>query len=386
MACALGDNLTESMAHMDRRESGLKPLAELLRKDSEFGGLMAGWIPNRRLLLGRRYGAASNAAVQVSRRACEGAGWTDAVRRHAWLFVGSSRGNTGELVGAWPERRPISRFRASNLMHSEIAAAVSIELGIRGPWQVFSNGCASGLDALGFAAMALKAGVTPRALVVAVDLPLIPELLAAFRATGVLSTNNVNDPYSADTTGFLPGEAAVAVTLERSSESDGWCAVENYSATSDAFDAVQIPEDGAGIAECLSQAVASCAPESIAAVCPHATGTLNHARSELSALHSIFKASLSPACLLVKPYTGHTLGASGLLDVALLAASLKAGRLMPNLSGLTGANGPFRMPANHTLIPRGGRVVKLSVGMGGHNAAVVLSTSHDSASFASSRK
>jgi hypothetical protein len=39
------------------------------------------------------------------------------------------------------------KLRASNSIHSEIAAAVSIELGVRGPWQLLSNGCSSGLDA-----------------------------------------------------------------------------------------------------------------------------------------------------------------------------------------------------------------------------------------------
>ena len=44
-------------------------------------------------------------------------------------------------------------------MHSEMAAAISIELGIRGPYNVLSNGCSSGLDALGFGYMAVSSGL-----------------------------------------------------------------------------------------------------------------------------------------------------------------------------------------------------------------------------------
>ncbi len=314
---------------------------------------------------GRRYGAASNLAVHVARRAVEKAGWEGNSLRNTWIFAASSRGNVAELLGANGWRRPVRRFSASNTMHSEIAAAVSIELGIRGPWQMVSNGCSSGLDALGLAWMAVASGAAPRALVVAVDLPLLPELLRDFRETHLLSSSDLNDPYSTSSDGFLPGEGAAALTLERGQK--GSVELEKYAANSDAYDSLVIPENGAPLAELIRTI---CQEKSIQMVCPHATGTKNQALAEPRALRSAFSSKVPPI-LLLKPFTGHTLGASGLLDVGLLAAAIHAGKLPANLPGLTCPDSLNLVTVPQSMT-RGERVLKISSGMGGHNAAVIL--------------
>jgi 3-oxoacyl-[acyl-carrier-protein] synthase II len=345
-ACALGDTLEVSLATWQAGRSGLT-LAE---------GLLAGRIADRSVLKGRRYAAASNLAVQVARRAVAQASWTPEQTRDCWLFAASSRGNAGELLGSHPWRRPSRRFSASNTLHSEIAAAISIELGIRGPWQMISNGCSAGLDALGFAWMAMKAGLTPRVLVVAVDLPLYPELLRDFRDTRLLSTSEINDPFSPATSGFHPGEACTALTLEADGSGP---AVVQYAANSDAYDSLVIPEDGAPLAALLSQF------EKPDLICPHATGTPNHAVAEVNALRTAWPQV--PPLLLLKPFTGHTLGASGLLDIALLSGGLRQGPLPPNLPSLTCPDGlTLRIP------PQPQSLLKIASGMGGHNSAILL--------------
>jgi 3-oxoacyl-[acyl-carrier-protein] synthase II len=317
-------------------------------------GRLVGRIADQSLMKGRRYGAASNLAVHVARQAVAKAGWNQTQTREAWLFAASSRGNAAELLGQNSVRRPVKRFSASNTIHSEIAAAVSIELGIRGPWQMLSSGCSSGLDALGMAWMALRAGLTQRALVLAVDLPLLPELIAAFQDTHLLSTNGVNDPLSPLTTGLHLGEAGVAVTLEMSDT--GLAEMTRYAANSDAYDSLMIPEDGAPLAELLGTFSRP------ALICPHATGTLNHAKAEMQALRTAF--AEVPPLLLLKPLTGHTLGACGLLDIALMASALPT--LPGNTLGLTGVS------AEPVRLKPGDEILKIASGMGGHNAAVTL--------------
>lgn len=346
----------------------------------EFATLPAGLVPSRDLLRGRRYGAASNAAVQVARIAAGRAGWTQEEITTAWLYAASSRGNVAETTGSNAWRRPIRRFSASNSMHSEIAAAVSIELGIRGPWQMVSNGCSSGLDALGLAWMAVGSGLAPRAIVVAVDLPLVPQLLRDFRDTGLLSTNGVIDPFALGrktacepaTSGFLPAEAAVAVTLERDlAGRPKLCRIEHYHANSDAYDALMIPENGGGIEDCVRGALNAGDLSQVVALCPHATGTLNHARVEPAALLRALGGKTVPL-LPLKPQTGHALGASGLLDVALLAACMGEGWLPAVLPGLTPPECGLPLNEAPLKVVSGDRVLKLASGMGGHNAAVSL--------------
>lgn len=375
-ACALGLKIEDCLAALRERRGALLPLGGRMPGLGEFATLPAGPLPSRELLKGRRYGAASNAAVQVARQAVRRAGWTPKAVSESWLFAASSRGNVEEILGSNAWRRPVRRFSASNTMHSEIAAAVSIELGIRGPWQMCSNGCSSGLDALGMAWMAVASGLAPRAIVVAVDLPLVPELLRDFRDTGLLSTNGINDPFAiagvGATSGFLPGEAAVALTLER--DVDGrakLCRFEHYAANSDAYDALMIPADGGGIEDCVRAVLLAGDRGKVVALCPHATGTLNHARVEPPALLRALAGNAVPL-LPLKPQTGHTLGASGLLDVALLAACMAEGWLPAVLPGLTPPECGLRLNEAPMQVVSGERVIKLASGMGGHNAAVSL--------------
>ncbi len=375
--CALGLKVEDCLLAMRERRGGLVPLSGRLPGLDEFAALPVGLLPSRELVKGRRYGATSNAAVKVAREAVRRAGWTPQALSESWLFAASSRGNAGEVVKANAWRRPVRKFSASNTMHSEIAAAVSIELGIRGPWQMVSNGCSSGLDALGMAWMAVGSGLAPRALVVAADLPLVADLLRDFRDTGLLSHNGLNDSFATDgprsTGGFFPGEAVVAVTVERGEVGGGprLCRLEHYSANSDAYDALMIPEDGGGIEACVRSVLNAGDRSKVIALCPHATGTLNHARVEPPALLRALEGRNVPL-LPLKPQTGHTLGASGLLEVALLAACMAEGWLPAVLPGLTPP--ACGLPLNEALLPvrSGDRVLKLSSGMGGHNAAVSL--------------
>lgn len=378
--CGIGLKIEECLQALRMRQGCLGEcgLSQTEMTAGLLSGLPVGTIPSRTLGRGRRYGAASNLAVAVARDAVQRAGWTPQMVRECWLYGASSRGNAGEMMrrNAW--RRPLRRFSASNSMHSEIAAAVSIELGIRGPWQMCSNGCSSGLDALGMAWMAVGSGLVPRALVVAVDLPLVEELLTDFRDTGLLSSNGINDPFLTSgphaTSGFLPGEAAVALTIERASPGlVPLCRLEHYAANSDAYDSLMIPEDGGGIADCVRQALESGAVDLVRALCPHATGTLNHARVEPPALMRAL-AGVDVPLIPLKPHTGHTLGASGLLDVALLAACMHEGWLPPVLPGLSAPECGLRLLEDALVVKPGDRVIKLATGMGGHNAAASLVT------------
>lgn len=374
-ACGLGVTLRDCLTRLQALESGLQPLGQRLPGLEEFATLPAGLLPSRDPLKGRRHGAAANAAVCVAQAVVAQAGWGPRVTREAWLFAGSSRGNVLESNGSTSWRRPLRRFSASNTMHSELAAAVSIALGMHGPWQMLANGCSSGLDALGMAFLAVGTGLAPRALVVATDLPFAPQLLRDFRDTGLLSTNGVNNPFLLDgkspTSGFLPGEAAVAVTIERDDAPTKLCRIEHYNANSDAYDSLMIPEDGGGITDCVRAALKAGDPRRVIALCPHATGTPNHARVEPPAIKRALEIQDVPL-LPLKPQTGHTLGASGLLDVALLAACMSDGWLPAVLPGLTPPACGLRLIEEPLGVKSGDRVIKLASGMGGHNAAVSL--------------
>ena len=362
VVCALGGDLGSCMEVVRARQTALRPLREYPGGDFGRGDLLAGWIRDRGVFRGRRYGEASNVAVHVARLAVEQAGLGAEELSRAALWVGSSRGNLGELAGGARGRRPPGVFRASNQLHSEIAAAVSVELGVRGPWHVLSNGCASGLDALGFAADNLRMSNRRIALVVAVDLPLVEVLLDAFEETGALGHGDGNDPYSATARGFLPGEGAAALVLDTEA-ADALCSVGRYGVGTDAFDSVAVPEDGGGLGPALEEVAGA---DRVVAVVPHANGTRAGGASEQAALRGLGWEPLGG--VLLKPYLGHALGASGLVEAALLSGFLREGQLPPNLAGLTGGV----LDLKRETVEPGEAVLKISTAMGGHHAVVAF--------------
>ncbi len=374
-ASALGATVDAQLTALAAGVCGLRPLGEL---DGAMGDsladLRAGWLPEREAWLrGRRYGAASNAVVRAAREAVKEAGWGAAELADTWLFAGSSRANTGELLGTWPERRPIAKFRASNTLHSEVAAAVSIELGVRGPWQMLANGCSAGLDAAGMAWMALRGGLAKRALVVSVELPLCEALLRGFADTGLLAgPGAVNDPFHPEAAGFCPAEAVTALALEAGEGLPGaellW-----YGANSDAYDSIALPPEGVMLGRLLERVVVEvegCGAR-VAAVCPHANGTSSNRVMEQSALSKAF-AETPMRWFLPKPATGHTLGASGALELALLAAALREHRLPASPPGLSAPVGGSPVRATPVTMAGDEAVLKVAIGMGGHNAVMAL--------------
>ncbi len=363
----LGTTPAEHAAGMEAGKTGLRPLSELL-PDGNYGNLQAGWIEDRSLLISRKWAPASALSLHCALEAIEDAGLSPSDLKHAAIIAGSSRGNA--YLTNWPGRRPFKLMAASNSMHGEIASAVSIELGITGPWQTIASGCAASLDALGYAKMLLDAGIVKFAIVLGIELPLVPEIIEHYHNTGVLTTNGINDPYHPETSGFSPGEAGCALVL--SSEEVSNCPkVTGYWCNSDADSPIGMPSDGRGLRQCLKQAVRALTDEAITAVCPHASGTLLHAQAEQAALVDALQPSEPISLHPLKPFTGHSVGASGALDTAILAHYLRKNQLPPNLPNLTAPPAPFTLPEKPVEF-KDSTLLKIAVGMGGHNSVISM--------------
>jgi len=352
--------------------TGLKPLRDLLGSDCKGGDILAGWIAPRELLISRKWAPASTLAVHCAKEAVKDAGLSGNDLKHAAVIAGSSRGNA--YLTDWKGRRPFKLMAASNSMHGEIASAVSIELGITGPWQTIASGCAASLDALGYAYMLLRTGVVKHAIVLGIELPLVPEIIQHYLNTGVLTTNGINDPYHPDTSGFFPAEAGTALVLSAEDVPDTpkmlgyWC-------NSDADSPIGMPDDGHGLRDCIKMATNALTDQledsPITAICPHASGTALHAKAEQTALLEALQPESHISLHPLKPFTGHTVGASGALDTAILAHYLRKKKLPHNLPAMSSPDAPFCVPAE-SLPFENSTLLKIAVGMGGHNSVIAM--------------
>lgn len=358
---ALGADVSSHHQSVMRQGVPFRRIGELLGNDSPHASRPAAWIEDRSMLTHRKWSPVTMAALNVARQAVADAGWSSDQLRDAALVVATSRGNAAGWLGPWPGRRPFKLMAASNTIHSEPASAITIELGITGPNHVLASGCAAGLDAVGIAMMLVGSGAAPRALAVAVDLPLVPMLLDSYVLSGILASDFHVDPYRPGTSGFIPAEGAAAMTIESSHGAHP--RLIHYGCNSDACDPVGIPKDGGRTPELFKPLA-----HRPAAVCPHATGTAVQAAADPAALTGVYPDG-GPSLHLLKPYLGHTIGASGLLESVVLASFLRVHQLPPNRPGLYAPPG-FALPDRS--IEARGAVAKLSHGMGGHNALLMM--------------
>jgi len=346
----------------------MRPLAGLLGGGSPHAGRYAAWIDDRALLCHRMWSPASMAALAAAREAVADARWDPATLGDAALVLATSRGAAAGWLEPWPGRRPFRTFAVSNSIHCEPATAMTIELGIRGPNHVVSSGCAAGLDAIGIAMMLLATGQAEKALVVAVDLPLVSPLLDAYAASGLLSNRDYCDPFGPDPDGLILGEAAAAIAIDASAdEPSGPAALICHSTNSDAANPLATPPAGGRVLELMERAAAKHGMPTV--ICPHATGTRAQSVAETSLMKRVFSGWNPHVCLL-KPWLGHTLGASGLIETVILAAFLRSGRLPPPPPGVAMPWGSSGL--RKTARPGGETVCKLAHSIGGHNSLLYL--------------
>ncbi len=305
------------------------------------------------------------AATLAAREAAEDAGWSADELRDAAIVLGTSRGNAAGWLSPWPGRRPFRTMAVSNTIHNEPATAVSIQLGIHGPSHVLASGCSAGLDALGVAMMLLETGRAQRALVVAVDLPLVPALLDSYAASGLLSKQSRLDPYGASRDGFIPAEAAAAIAIEQNNRPG--IRLICHLGNCDAANPLAIPQDGGHTPALIEAAARKHGFPDV--ILPHATGTEAQARAENAIFQRAFPAQIPDVCLL-KPWIGHTLGVSGLVETTILAAFLREGRLPPSLPCLSAIHGMQFAAGSATRRPL--TICKLAHSLGGHNSLLYL--------------
>jgi 3-oxoacyl-[acyl-carrier-protein] synthase II len=172
------------------------------------------------------------------------------------------------------------------------------------------------------------------------------------------------NPYHPASSGFIPAEGAAAMAIEYNEGC--FPRLAHYACNADACDPVGIPADGGRTPELIEKAIRLHGSPS--AICPHATGTAVQALADPATLTRCFPDS-RPSLHLLKPFTGHTIGASGLLESVILARFARDRQLPPNLAGRHAPAG-FELPDE--LLENCGSIYKLSHGMGGHNALLVL--------------
>lgn len=139
------------------------------------------------------------------------------------VYVGTSVGTIGDTLAMrdrWRETGEVPPHAAFHTFPHAAACILSSFFNIRGPVHTVTQGCNSGLDAVGMATRAIQTGTVDAVLVVGTDCELLPEVMAVLNASGSLATK-FNDepgiasrPFDRRRDGNVIGEGAAAVLLE----------------------------------------------------------------------------------------------------------------------------------------------------------------------------
>ena len=260
--------------------------------------------------------------------------------------------------------------------HQELAA-VSEDLanycGFRGPNMVISTACTSGAKALGVARRLIDAGFCDAALAGG------SESLNRLTSQGFESLESYAmgycKPFQPDRDGITIGEGAALFVLEKG---NGGIALSGFAESSDAWHESAPDPKGESAAAAINSALADAGVHSneLDYINLHGTGTRLNDKMEAGVIHRIFGAKVPVSS--TKPVTGHTLGAAGAVEAAILWLLLEHPSPM-SLPPHHGAENYDQSLPQINLIKAGDNpprtintALSISFAFGGHNTAVVL--------------
>ncbi|QPB43487.1 beta-ketoacyl-ACP synthase [Rodentibacter haemolyticus] len=258
---------------------------------------------------------------------------------------------------------------------------VAYQYGVQNASYCISTACTSGARALISAARLLKANLCDAVICGGVD-TLSPLTISGFSSLEVLSKQRTN-PLSANRNGINIGEAAAVFIMTKEAIDEHKIELLGYGTSSDAYHMSSPHPEGLGAISAFENALKSIAllPNQIGWINLHGTGTIHNDQMETVAVAKVF--GNQTACTTTKPYTGHTLGAAGALEAAILWAVISRtynpqGILPPQLwDGVRDENLPEILITNeHSRWAEGRRIgVSSSFAFGGNNAVLILGES-----------
>lgn len=383
VVCALGGDPASVWSAIARGAlEGLEERSDLVRGATLLFGSVTTPLPETPRAAARHDSRAARLALaalaQIERAVARAVARFGAAR--VGVVIGTSTGGIAETEAAFRARDERGALppgsHLERLEFAGVAEVVACAAGAAGPRFAPSTACSSGAKALGSARMLLAGGWCDAVIAGASD-ALCGMTANGFRSLQALARGRTN-PMSANRDGLTLGEGAALFLMTREPAGIQLLGV------GEAMDAhhISAPEPhgkGAEAAMRAALADARLAPEQIAYLNLHGTGTQHNDPMEALAVARVF--AVPPPCSSTKPLTGHTLAAAGALEAAfcwLALAHREHGRMQlpphvwdgvraPSLPAL-----PLAAAGSSCAAPRPSAVMSSSFGFGGSNCALVL--------------
>ncbi|MBB1253525.1 beta-ketoacyl-[acyl-carrier-protein] synthase family protein [Streptomyces alkaliterrae] len=262
-----------------------------------------------------------------------------------------------------------------------LAGQLAIEYGCTGPNLVVATACASGASAIGTARDLLAADRCDVVLTGGSEAMLTPLLMSGFAQMGALSRRQddpaaASRPFDADRDGFVAGEGAGVLVMERAADARARGAtvhgrIVGYGASADAHHMTKPRADGRGTEAAVRAALADAGlePSAIGHVNAHGTATPLNDLVEGRMIERVLPHG--PRVTSTKGVTGHLLGASGAIETIYTLLALKHG-VAPPTANLTRRDDRIDINVSARQEPLETEfALNNSFGFGGQNAVLV---------------
>lgn len=292
------------------------------------------------------------------------------------VIVGTSTSSIGasedaytrlEADGSYPPdlRRPII-----HTPHS-LGDFVQHALGLTGISVTVATACSSSAKVFAQAERLMRAGLADAAVVGGVD-TLCGSVLFGFNSLELVSPEPCR-PFDVERRGINLGEAAGFALLERDAPDGPWLI--GYGESSDAHHMSTPHPDGLGARAALADAMerADITADEVGYINLHGTASQKNDEAEARVVADLFDADTIASS--TKGWTGHTLGAAGIVEAGITLLALEHG-LLPgtlNTQSLDPVCGPQIRRENTDRSIR--RALSFSFGFGGSNCVLAFACS-----------
>ncbi len=393
LSCQVEDLWTRVLAG----ESGIHPLRCFDTEEFKvkFGGDIYDWDPSEFIAPKevKRIDRFTQFAMVAGTQAIRDSGLDFAKEEpfRCGVILGSGIGGLSEIEAQMfklfekgPSR--VSAMTVPKMMLNAAGGHLSIEYGLRGPNYTVATACASATNAIGDALKTIQYDDADVMITGGTEAAMTRMGLSAFTNIRALSSRNddparASRPFDLDRDGFVFSEGAGLLVFEelehaRARGANIYAEVVGYGASGDAGHITQPDEHGAGAAYAMAGALrdASIEPTAIDYINAHGTSTPLGDKAETLAVKDVFGNHANALSISsTKSSLGHSLGASGGIELVLCAKAIQNNVVPPTINLDTpDPDCDLDYTPNQPRERQLSYAMSNSFGFGGHNASVVI--------------
>lgn len=308
---------------------------------------------------------------QIAREAIASAGLRAADVERMPIYIGTSAFSIrrSEIKPLIPSEARDAALALPLIGYQQIAGTLQDALGSRGEIYAFNTACTSAANAVMSASRMIRLGWYDHALVIGLELASLPTL-AGFSGLQLLA--DAVKPFDLHRRGIVLGEAIGAVVLSAADGDTGGIRIVDGASNIDSYRVTAAHPDGRSIAALQETLLSRAGVDraEIRGIKSHGTASPMNDMSEAAGINRVFS-TVPPVCAL-KPYIGHTLGACGVTELALMGSALNAG-LFPATTGFDSPDPALMIsPGGEAGAAPDGFYLLNYFGFGGHNTALLV--------------